>query len=99
MTIYDQMNEQTKRLIKTSFLSLLTNKDFNKISIRDLTESAAINRGTFYLHFENKYDLLENIEQDLLYGLEKACMDLEPEEVLGEAREGRLCSIRILRCY
>lgn len=92
MTIYDQMNEQTKHLIEQSFLTLLTEKEFNKISIRDLTEAAMINRGTFYLHYINKYDLLEKIEQSLLDGLKQACIELEPEQVLDEARAGRLSS-------
>lgn len=90
MNIYDQMNQKTKLLIEQSFLELLAHREFNKISIRDITEAAKINRGTFYLHFENKYDLLASIEQNLLEGLEKASIELEPDEVLEEAREGRL---------
>lgn len=90
MNVYDEMNEQTKRLIEQTFLSLLIENEFSKISIRLLTEAAMINRGTFYLHFADKYELLETIEQNLLDGLTKACIELKPDQVLKEARQGRL---------
>lgn len=90
MTVYDQMNEQTQRAIEETFLLLLGEKEFSKISIRDITEACAINRGTFYLHYVSKYDLLEKIEQKLLDELQKACLALRPEKVLDEARQGEL---------
>lgn len=90
MTIYDKMNTQTKQLIETTFLTLLATKEFSKISVRDITTEAAINRGTFYLHFVDKYELLERIEQTLLDGLKEACAQLQPDQVLLEARTGQL---------
>lgn len=47
---------------KNSFLTRLQGyykkKDFAKISIKDITDQADVNRSTFYIHFEDKYDLL-----------------------------------------
>lgn len=63
------MNLQTKKKIQQSFLSILKGKEFTKISIKDITDSACINRGTFYLHYLDKYDLLEKVEVELLEGL------------------------------
>lgn len=67
--MFDQMNFQTKKKIQQSFLSILKGKEFTKISIKDITDSACINRGTFYLHYLDKYDLLEKVEEELLEGL------------------------------
>lgn len=68
-TVFDKMNFQTKKKIQQSFLSILKGKEFTKISIKDITDSACINRGTFYLHYLDKYDLLEKVEEELLEGL------------------------------
>lgn len=92
MTIYEQMNAQTKKLIEQTLLTLLVEKDFSKISVRDVTNAANINRGTFYLHFKDKYELLDKIEGELLDGLLGACAGLEPAQVLAEARNGELSS-------
>lgn len=57
------MNETDLRVIKTresieqAFLALLGKKPLNKISIVELAQEARINKGTFYLHFTDIYDL------------------------------------------
>ncbi|BBP89763.1 hypothetical protein BsIDN1_33810 [Bacillus safensis] len=47
-------------MIVDSFLSLASEKDFNNITVRDITEKATINRATFYAHFDDKFDLLHS---------------------------------------
>ena len=61
----DRRKVRTKKEIKETFISLLEEKSFEKMSVRDLTERANINRGTFYLHYLDKYDLLEKLEEEL----------------------------------
>lgn len=90
MTIYDEMNTQTRKRIEETILQLLAQKEFSKISVRDITTTASINRGTFYLHFADKYELLEKMEKDVLAGLMEACSPLQPATVLEEARSGEL---------
>lgn len=90
VTVYDEMNAQMKQRIEETLLALLIEKDFSKISVRDLTEVAGINRGTFYLHFADKYELVEKMEQDVLDGLTAACLSLQPAQVLQEAKDGEL---------
>ncbi|MCY7718063.1 TetR/AcrR family transcriptional regulator [Bacillus altitudinis] len=51
---------RTRQLIVDSFLSLASEKDFNHITVRDITEKATINRATFYAHFDDKFDLLHS---------------------------------------
>lgn len=65
MSIYVEKNKKTKQLIQQSFLQLLQEKSFDSITVGDITKVAGINRGTFYLHYLDKYDLLEKIEQQL----------------------------------
>ncbi|MGM9927552.1 MAG: TetR/AcrR family transcriptional regulator [Bacillus sp. (in: firmicutes)] len=69
MGIYEEKNRKTKQLIQNSFMQILEKKPFETITIGDITKTAQINRGTFYLHFQDKFDLLDQIEQQLFRDL------------------------------
>lgn len=69
MNIYEEKNRKTKQLIQKSFMQILDNKSFEIITIGDITKHAKINRGTFYLHYKDKFDLLDQIEQQLFADL------------------------------
>ena len=49
----------TKRAIGYVFKDLLKEKSFNKITITDIANKCAINRQTFYYHFQDIKDLVE----------------------------------------
>ncbi|WP_436862649.1 TetR/AcrR family transcriptional regulator [Staphylococcus caeli] len=65
----DRRVRKTKRAIKHAFIQLLSSKDLDKITIQDITTLADINRGTFYLHYEDKYLLLSDMEDEYIAGL------------------------------
>ena len=62
----DRRIRKTKSSIKKAFTTLLQNKDLDKITIRDITSEADVNRGTFYLHYEDKYMLLTDMEDECI---------------------------------
>ena len=53
------MADLTKKAIAEGLKELCHHKDFNKISVRDITEQCGLNRQTFYYHFQDKYELLD----------------------------------------
>lgn len=53
--------KKTKKLIKDSFLELLEEKGYSKVSVTDITNRAMINRNTFYLHYVDKEDLIDKL--------------------------------------
>lgn len=59
-------SNKTKKSLVDTLVKLMSHKDFDKISVKDLTEELDINRGTFYLHFKDKYDLLEQKENEII---------------------------------
>jgi len=62
MTDYKNLDPRIKRtrsLLQESLVRLLERKNFDEISVQDLTEEATLNRGTFYAHYNDKYALLE----------------------------------------
>lgn len=52
---------RTRKLVMDAFIELTKKKDFNDITIGDITSAATVNRATFYNHFIDKYDLLEKV--------------------------------------
>ncbi|GGE50930.1 TetR family transcriptional regulator [Pullulanibacillus camelliae] len=50
---------RTRQLIMNAFEELAKKKDFSKITIKDITTKATVNRATFYYHFKDKYDLAD----------------------------------------
>ncbi|GGH36956.1 TetR/AcrR family transcriptional regulator [Paenibacillus segetis] len=57
----DPRIKRTLHLISDALLSLIEEKGFDHITVRDITSRAEINRATFYLHYQDKYDLLDKI--------------------------------------
>ncbi len=55
----DRRVQKTRQLIMNTFIDLLTEKGFEKITIQDIADRADINRGTVYLHYVDKFDLLD----------------------------------------
>lgn len=56
----------TKKMIKDAMLELLSKKNINRISIKELCELADINRSTFYSYYDDIYSLLNEIEDELI---------------------------------
>jgi len=60
----DKRVRKTRNALMDSLLSLMQEKDFRDISVTDIVETADINRGTFYRHFQYKEELLEELPRD-----------------------------------
>lgn len=60
------VSEATKQALQEAFWELYKNKSVEKISVREITERAGYNRGTFYLYYKDVYDILEQSEQQLI---------------------------------
>lgn len=62
----DRRKRKTKALLGKTLIQLLMQKDLKDITVRELTEVADVNRGTFYLHYTDIYDLFDQFERELL---------------------------------
>ena len=61
----------TKQHIREALIQLLLEEKFETISVSKLCQRAGINRGTFYLHYLDKYDLIETLKGEIIAQLRK----------------------------
>lgn len=61
----DRRIRRTKALLRQGLIQLMEQKDIKDISVRELSDLADINRGTFYLHYSDIYDMLNKMEDEL----------------------------------
>lgn len=62
----DRRIRYTKRVIQESFVHLLSLKPIAKITVKEICEQADVNRSTFYAHYQDPYDLMQKIKQEVL---------------------------------
>lgn len=77
----DRRVRKTRTALKSALTTLMKRKNINSISVKELTDLADINRGTFYLHYKDVSDLLSQSEDDLLDEL-KATVNLYSAETV-----------------
>ena len=65
----DRRVRRTRARLEQAMLELLREKDARSITVRELTERADVNRGTFYAHYKDVFDLLDQMEQALFQRL------------------------------
>lgn len=59
----------TKTDLKGALTRLLREKDFEAISVSDITREAGVNRGTFYLHYVDKFDMMDKLIDEILQNI------------------------------
>ena len=62
----DRRTKRTKKALKNGLMELMAEKPVSKITIKELTELADVNRSTFYLHYTDIFDLYECIKSEFL---------------------------------
>jgi AcrR family transcriptional regulator len=66
-----QVTAQTKQNLIDAFWSLYCVQRIEKITIKDITNKAGYNRGTFYEYFTDVYAVLEELENSLIPKLDE----------------------------
>ena len=54
----DRRIQRTRLALRTALLELLKHKNYDDISLEEITEQANVGRATFYLHYKDKEDLI-----------------------------------------
>lgn len=71
---------KTRRDLRSALVTLLQKNNFDKISVSDICAEAMVNRMTFYKHYKDKYDLLNdlilNVKANIIRRMEKEHSDV-----------------------
>lgn len=65
----DLRTERTKRSIINAFIDLRAKKPLEKITVKEISELAYINKATFYSHYHDIYDLSEQLEEEAIMNI------------------------------
>jgi hypothetical protein len=76
--IADRRIRKTKKLLRDTLFELMNENSIDNITVKDLTERADLNRGTFYLHYRDIFDLLEQNETEILEEMRKLLVKINP---------------------
>ena len=62
----DRRVRRTRERLNRALTELLMEKPMREITVRELTDRADVNRGTFYAHYTDLFDMLEQMENEVL---------------------------------
>lgn len=73
---------KTKRAICNALLELMSQKDLNEITIKEIADTADINRKTFYNYYSGVHQVIDEIENEMVTHLEKNLVEIDLKQVI-----------------
>ncbi|MFJ7941784.1 TetR/AcrR family transcriptional regulator [Peribacillus sp. NPDC096622] len=73
MSVVDRRILKSQEAIKNAFIVLMSEKKFDQITIQNISDRANVGRRTIYLHYMDKFDLLDKITEEHINELRKLC--------------------------
>lgn len=100
LSVHDKMNFETKQAIKSALIQQVEEVGFERVTVKNLALTAQINRGTFYLHYSDKYKVMEDLQQELLMELERYVKHVQPVDAFQTLKMGQLYQpfIKVITC-
>ncbi len=78
----DRRIKKTKKAIRNAFALLLSEKNINDITVKDIADKADINRKTFYNYYSGVYQVVDEIENEILLTFEEAVKNIDVKNVI-----------------
>jgi AcrR family transcriptional regulator len=73
MSKVDRRILKSQEAIKKAVIELMSEKKFDDITIQDISDRANVSRGTIYLHYVDKYDLLDKLIEEHINEMREIC--------------------------
>ena len=82
----DRRITRTKAAIRCALAVCVNESGFDTLSVKDITTRAGVNRGTFYLHYHDKVDLIEKVQAEVIQDFERIILESDPTSFADLAR-------------
>jgi AcrR family transcriptional regulator len=69
----DRRIAKSQEAIKKALIELMSEKNFDDITIQDISDHANVSRGTIYLHYVDKFDLLDKLIEEHINEMGEIC--------------------------
>lgn len=73
----DRRVARTKKAIKNAFAELMAEKEISEITVKDIAETADVNRKTFYNYYNSVYDIVNEIENELVLAFDSVLSNID----------------------
>ena len=97
----DRRKRKSRKAIFDACVRLSKDKEFQNITVNEIVEHADLNRGTFYLHFVDKFDMMNSFENEMIEKIKEVLISNIPEEHFNQLFiQSRYDTVvHILQCY
>ena len=91
----DRRVVKTKKAIHQAYVELMSSKGQDNITVKEISDLADVNRKTFYNHYNDMSELVDEIENEIIDAFDKALAGIDLSEVLVDPDDvsRRLCEI------
>lgn|SRR5690606_17811649 len=89
----DRRAVRTRRALRDALIALILEKGYDAITVQDITDYADLNRGTLYLHYRDKQDLLLSSSEEMYDDLVAQLTPVSPENLTVDVPERNLTLI------
>lgn len=83
----DRRQVKTKQALRKALIELIEEKGLSNITVTDITTRADVNRGTFYLHYQDAPDMLSRIQEEVFESVIALLRQIDIIEVIGYAEK------------
>ncbi|GLX69924.1 TetR/AcrR family transcriptional regulator [Paenibacillus glycanilyticus] len=95
----DRRKAKTKQQIYESLMVLIAEKGVEHVNVTDITNHANLNRGTFYLHYKDVPDMLQQLQDHVFNSIEQYVKQLDFRKAMeyGDRREPYPLGVQIFK--
>ncbi|MEI0740214.1 TetR/AcrR family transcriptional regulator [Paenibacillus sp. JTLBN-2024] len=80
---------RTQRLLKNALFDLLEEQNYEQVTVQDIADRATVKRATFYLHYNDKQDLVNQCIDELLAELSESIRNSNDDPIQFDFSSGQ----------
>ncbi|EFM08577.1 transcriptional regulator, TetR family [Paenibacillus curdlanolyticus YK9] len=83
----DRRQQRTKQLLYDALMSLIEEKGLEHVTVTDIANRAEVNRGTFYLHYQDVPDMVQQLKEAVFEQMRTIIVRIDPQQSIQYANK------------